>query len=388
MNLFSDRFKGGVIVNGVGFAHNGSGNMNFSYNIPSGASERRRYLIFGEYGNAPATAIRLNGQLILLDASSRIGASFNTSYGGASYVHAIQLPLNMFNINTNNFTINYPAAGYPPVPLTSNRFQDFALYTAYNRASGSYINTRIELNEWDFQPNSPTWQINVTAPCQAINNTFPVALGVMGSYWCDCSPDGTVVLLNNSPIGTVGGQMPSFGYCGVSLGAHQYYDLTFTGLNGCNTNQPMTCLDPLSDIAGLLAPSATTFAVNFNTISQPQGQNPGNFSNGQWALFASWHDGGATPYECDAPTITVDNITTTTARINWVFLPPCVGDNNVRYRQVGSPTWITTFCTGVSFLDITGLTALTQYECQIIPVACGVPPAVCAPTDSTVFQTT
>lgn len=71
------------------------------------------------------------------------------------------------------------------------------------------------------------------------------------------------------------------------------------------------------------------------------------------------------PVVCNAtvPTgIAASNIAETTATLSWNAVPGATYD--LRYRQIGSSTWITTAITGVSF-NLTGLTALTEYEAQV-----------------------
>ncbi|WP_081988251.1 immunoglobulin-like domain-containing protein [Psychroserpens jangbogonensis] len=65
----------------------------------------------------------------------------------------------------------------------------------------------------------------------------------------------------------------------------------------------------------------------------------------------------------DVPTgLGASNVSTTSATISWTAVPGASYD--LRYREVGASTWITTAVNGIS-LNATGLTALTQYEAQV-----------------------
>ena len=60
--------------------------------------------------------------------------------------------------------------------------------------------------------------------------------------------------------------------------------------------------------------------------------------------------------------LAASNVATTTATLSWDAVPGATYD--LRYRQTGTSTWTTTAVTGISS-NISGLTALTQYEAQV-----------------------
>jgi hypothetical protein len=65
----------------------------------------------------------------------------------------------------------------------------------------------------------------------------------------------------------------------------------------------------------------------------------------------------------DVPTgLAVSNITEASATVSWDAVPGATYD--VRYREVGGPTW-TTINVSATTTDLTGLTSLTDYEVQI-----------------------
>ncbi|WP_323787370.1 immunoglobulin-like domain-containing protein [Psychroserpens sp.] len=65
----------------------------------------------------------------------------------------------------------------------------------------------------------------------------------------------------------------------------------------------------------------------------------------------------------DVPTgLVASNVASTTATLSWDAVPGASYD--LRYREVGASIWITTTVNGISS-NISGLTALTQYEAQV-----------------------
>ena len=60
--------------------------------------------------------------------------------------------------------------------------------------------------------------------------------------------------------------------------------------------------------------------------------------------------------------LSASNVAATTATLSWDAVPGATYD--LRYRQTGTSTWTTTAVTGISS-NISGLTALTQYEAQV-----------------------
>ena len=60
--------------------------------------------------------------------------------------------------------------------------------------------------------------------------------------------------------------------------------------------------------------------------------------------------------------LAASNVATTSATLSWDAVPGASYD--LRYREVGASTWTTNSVTGISS-NITGLTALTQYEAQV-----------------------
>ncbi len=72
---------------------------------------------------------------------------------------------------------------------------------------------------------------------------------------------------------------------------------------------------------------------------------------------------------CEAPLgLTVQNITTNSALLSWISSPSACS-YKVRYRNVGSTTWITVAAASNS-LGVTGLTTGTAYEWSVMSLCC------------------
>lgn len=72
---------------------------------------------------------------------------------------------------------------------------------------------------------------------------------------------------------------------------------------------------------------------------------------------------GQVTCNADVPTgLGASNVSTTTATLSWNAVPGATYD--LRYRETGASSWTTTAVTGISS-NVSGLTALTQYEAQV-----------------------
>src|SRR5690606_707101 len=70
------------------------------------------------------------------------------------------------------------------------------------------------------------------------------------------------------------------------------------------------------------------------------------------------------PCQTTVPTgIAVSNITTASAEVNWNNVPMATYD--LRYREIGAPSWTETTSITTNNYLITGLTASTNYEVQV-----------------------
>ena len=378
---YADLFNGGYCFNGFDPSYNGGGTQSVPIPVPLFSQERRTFVFAHRVGNAPNLTITIQGQPFTFDASNQVTPIFQSSpYGGNSAVHAIDIT-GIFNININNFAFNIPLQ-----PGPANRYTGFILYRSFLRASAGPINAFIELNQYNYQTLSPTWQMNMPPPLQPISTAFPVALGLWCDYICDCDSDGTRVFVNGNPtLGVIGENPPSFGICGGPAGSHLYWGTTFTPLLTNNINLAMACQDALSDIRTRVNNGDLTFALNFNTVVT----NPSNLTNCVWAAIGGYKGTGSpSPYECPAcGTYTVTNLLPTSATLNWSSCAPHGASfiNDVQYRAVGSPTWIVTTVITDSFLNIAGLTSGVQYEWQVINVDSD--GAICSPSSTQVFTT-
>ena len=112
-------------------------------------------------------------------------------------------------------------------------------------------------------------------------------------------------------------------------------------------------------ISGLTA--ATNYAFQVQTVCT--GGTAGNFSIS--GLFTT--TSGAV---CAVPTgVTVTNITSTTALVNWTAVTGAIR-YNVQYRKTGTTTWSTDTAAAITYA-ISGLSPSTTYEFQVQTVCAG-----------------
>ncbi|WP_438710507.1 M14 family zinc carboxypeptidase [Aquimarina muelleri] len=131
----------------------------------------------------------------------------------------------------------------------------------------------------------------------------------------------------------------------ASLGQpKQYNNITFLGAENGSINFELKTTTP----SGTQIP--VTITIN----------------NGSWEYTTNvtiTYNGGSTNCTATVPgPVTTSNVTTTTASINWDAVSNATYD--VRYRQTGTASWITSAENGTSKV-ITGLTASTNYEVQV-----------------------
>jgi hypothetical protein len=267
--LWEDTFNGGVVAGGYsqGATVGGPTSGSFSVSIPVGSTIRKAYLMAGRAGAAPAVTVTLNGTPFTFDSTDQVGPSFNTNYGGASGVHAIDVTASI-NPATSSYTIAVP--GQPNT--VSDRYPEFYLVIAFNNASLTGTTAAVFCNTVDSAPSMP-WTLSTTAP---ILNPSPVGLAIFGGYATGAS-DMEKVTVNGTLVGQFGGQDFNGSSMWGSMAGFQYYNNTLTGYNDDNANQAINGTDALSNIQALIPASTNSIPVVFEHAS-------GNIDNHVWAV--------------------------------------------------------------------------------------------------------
>src|SRR5689334_13946425 len=133
---YEDTFLGGITVGGYSPQFNSGGTGTITLNIAAGSTIRTAYLIAGRQGPAADITVSLNGTNYTFNSSNQISATFQSpTYGGSSGVHLIDITADI-TASTTSYSLTIP---FQPGP--SNRYNDFALYVAFNNVTLPYVHT-------------------------------------------------------------------------------------------------------------------------------------------------------------------------------------------------------------------------------------------------------
>ncbi len=129
----------------------------------------------------------------------------------------------------------------------------------------------------------------------------------------------------------------------------------------------------LIDIVGIFNGGSTNFAANQTLVRNADITAPNTtYNTGEWIFYSSdefsylgSHTINSTPPPtCDTPTnLASTNIGTDAATLSWSAVSDALS-YSFRYRVVGTSSW-TTQTTSITSLSLSGLTADTDYECQV-----------------------
>ncbi len=281
---YESTFAGGVTCGGWSPTYSGAGTGNFVINIAPGSTIRKAFLIASRLGAAANCTVTLNGTNFTFNNTNQVTGPFNTLYGGASGVHVIDVTVNI-NPSVNNYSLTVPNQS-----STSNRYQDWYLYVAYDNNTLPPVSSVLWLNTFNLSVNNNTWNLTVAQP---INNTNPVCLSFFNSYQCNNSGDAEKITVNGTVLGLTGLNDINSGFCGGTLGNFYYRNCVLTGLSDDNPNQTVNQGDALSDIKALIANNATNFTVRFD-------HNGGGSDNHQFLICAVYSN---TCTSCVKPTL-------------------------------------------------------------------------------------
>lgn len=253
MSFYQDVFNGGVTCAGYSPTYSQTTPVTgiITVNIAAGSTIRRAYLISGRLGAAPATNVTLNGNVLTLNGTNMVTPSFNTIYGGASGVHAVDVTAII------NPAVNVYSLGLPAQANTSNRYQDFYLYIAYNNAAMLPVGTAIFLNSQN-AANIMNW--GTLTLNNAINTAGDAIYSFFGGYECSLA-DGERITLNGTLLGTVVGGDINSGACGGPVGSFYFNNNVGTALSDDNVNLSVSNAEALSQFKTLTTNGATTVSL-------------------------------------------------------------------------------------------------------------------------------
>lgn len=282
MSFYQDIFLGGVTCAGYSPTYSQTTPVTgvITVNIAAGSTIRKAYLFCGRLGAAPNTIVTLNGTNLTFSAANQVTPNFNTIYGGASAVHAIDVTA-VVNpaVNVYNLTI-------PGQASTSNRYQDYYLYIAYNNATFQTVATAIFLNTQN-AANIMNW--GTLALTNPINTAGDAAYSFFGGYECSAG-DGENVILNGTNLGTaVGGDVNS-GMCGGPVGSFYYNNYVVTALSDDNVSQAISGPEVLSRFNAITTNGATSVTLSHQHAG-------GGSDNHPWGGFFAYRSGSVLPIE-------------------------------------------------------------------------------------------
>ena len=279
LKFYESSFNGGVTGTGYAPDHSGSGSINLVINIAPGSTIHQAYIFAGRHGAAAPLNFTFAGQSLLFDIPNQVSTSFNSIYGGASGVHAIDVTA-LVNPSVNNYTLIIPTQS-----ATINRYQEFYLYVAYQNTSLPLVNSVIFVNTVNFGPSMSYPGMTVINP---ISNSINVGLSVMTGYCCFVPGDGEDIFFNGNNLGVVGGADIGSGYCGGPMGSFYYQNNTLSGLSDDFPDFAMDSADVLSNIQSIVVNNTTNFSMQFN-------HHNGVSDNSIWAVFLTYGQSCAMP---------------------------------------------------------------------------------------------
>ncbi len=301
MSFYQDLFLGGVTGAGYSPDYFQTSPVTgiITVNISAGSTIRKAYLMCGRLGPTPPTVVTLNGTALTFDIPNQVTPTFNTIYGGASAVHAIDVTA-VVNPAVNVYSLTIPAQS-----STSNRYQDYYLYIAYNNGALPNVATAIFLNT---QNAATTMNWGTLTLNYSINTAGDAGYSFFGGYECG-NGDGENLILNGTNLGIVWGQDINSGTCGGPVGSFYYRNNVLTALSDDNINQSVSGTEALSKFNALTTNGSTTVSLNHDH------QNLGATDNHPWGGIFAWRSGAALPIELTDFSIKCEK---DKAVLNWI----------------------------------------------------------------------
>ena len=269
---YEDTFLGGVTVGGYSPQFNSGGTGTINLSIPSGSSIRTAYLLAGRHGSASNITVSLNGTNYTFDPTNQVSATFQSpTYGGSSGVHIIDITADISPLVTSH------SLTIPFQPGPSNRYNDFALYVAFNNVTLPAVHTAIFLNGSNFG-STINYTLSFSSP---LYTSAPVAVSFMTGFICDDANDGEKIKVGNFNMGTIGNNDINSGTCGGPIGSFSFSNNALTALSDDASNLGVSSSDALSDVRTKIATNATSFDLELTTSTA------GNNTNAIWAVFVA-----------------------------------------------------------------------------------------------------
>ena len=272
----ADSFHGGILVENFSLGTSATGDGWFAMPIPTGSTIRHATLYGIEVGGHVApTTVRVNDVDHVFDTNTMTAFTYVAPPYGTVQLHALDLT-DVVTPDDTEFVISVPGS-----QATINRFVDFTLMIAYERAGDAMIWTDLF---WCDANSAPTESYTVTTSAP-MRNTAGVAFATMASY-CDVGFfDCERITVNGMQLGTFGGMdanaMSTFG----TTASLKYSADEFIGFEDDDADLAIAGADVLSDISTLITNGATTFNVTYTHC--PSGSPDDNLMNLMLVAYAA-----------------------------------------------------------------------------------------------------
>ena len=269
-----DIFFGGVTVGGFSTGQ-GSGSGTLNLYIEPGSTIKKAYLFTYRQGFAPNVPITINGTPYLFDTTNSVmQITHNHAIVSPVYMYSYDFTNDLNNNITSTFNITIP--NQSGLPAGWGYFTLF-IYIAYENPVLPKIATSLWINDKDFIGNE-FYNFKDLSP---INNTVPVGFSLFIDRACNNTTDGTIVTLNSTSLGVIGGSdaVNNNWNCSGVKGHFYYQNSMLFGLDDDIPNNTMDSVDGLADISPYLNNNDTAFTSQLTHQNYPNMSTSGINSN-------------------------------------------------------------------------------------------------------------
>jgi len=282
--VYTDVVYGGVTGNGGSVAY-GSGTISFPIQIPPNSTIKKAYLIAARDSLADDITVTLNGtnytfSNTTISTNGFIAYNQTGIYRPNSSMHLLDIT-NDIDSSINNYSL------YTPPQLNGFRgtYMYFYLYVVFENSLLPKMNCTLFLNK---QNVAPITNYNLTN-ISSISTNKPIGLGVLATYFCDTTQDGSFVSVNGITIGLLGGEdlNSNLWTCVGAWANFAHYNDSLFGLDDDTPDSLMAGTDALADIKSYVNNGDTALNVTF-TYQTLDNSNGGILTNPIRAVMLSY----------------------------------------------------------------------------------------------------
>lgn len=247
-NYFQDCYNGGVVGDGYNASYFG-GLSNISLPIPN-SSEVRKILLFANIYYPINSSVQFAEKTIFLNGNA-IHMSSNNQIGNPIIMHSMQrrvvylsvdiTHLASFITDNNIIDPNHVPIQDPTGPV----FADYYILLFFEDLNLPQTCVSVTLNQQDTAPN-----VNYDlSSLNEINSNLDIGLAVHSSSICNNDDDRYNVFINNSLIGSIGGQEENTEvFCAGVIGSFKYLNGELMGIGNDVGDENMNGLDAIANI--------------------------------------------------------------------------------------------------------------------------------------------